>query len=91
MAVRGNSVCVSLTEHFQLGIDRQVTVLYRAGVEALIVVGDIKDLKHPIGEQVNSGIRQKGGGAAVALPGKDTNAHMYPKTHIRKLGKQSKK
>ncbi len=62
---------MSLTEHFQLGTDRQVGVLHRAGVDALVVVGDIKDLKPPVGEWVNSGIRQKGGGAA-ALPGKDT-------------------
>lgn len=49
---------VSLTEHFQLGADRQSAVLHGAGVAALVVVGDIRDLQHPVGEQVHSWVRQ---------------------------------
>lgn len=73
-------VCVRpLTEDFQLGADRQVGVLYWARVEALIVMGDIGDLQHPVDELIHSGICQKGGGAA-ALPAKDTR-DMHTQTH----------
>lgn len=46
----------SLTEHFNLSADRHVAVLHGAGVDALIVVGDVRDLKPAVGEQVDSGI-----------------------------------
>lgn len=66
-------VWASLTEHFQLGTDRQVGVLHRADVDALVVMGDIRDLKPPVGEKVDSGICQKGR-AAAAFPGKEAHA-----------------
>lgn len=46
----------SLTEHFDLGVDGNVAALHWAGVDALIDVGDISDLKTAVGEQVDSGI-----------------------------------
>lgn len=35
---------LSLTEHFKLGADGHVAVLDGAGVDALIVLGDVRDL-----------------------------------------------
>lgn len=72
LTAEGHSVV--LTEHFQLRTYGQVAVLYRAGVNALIGMCDIKDFEPPGGEWINSGICQKGGGG-VALPGKDTYTH----------------
>lgn len=46
----------SLTEHFDLGVDGNVAALHWAGVDALVVMGDVSDLKTAVGEQVDSGI-----------------------------------
>lgn len=46
----------SLTEHFDLSVDGNIAALHWAGVDALIVVGDVSDLKTAVGEQVDSGI-----------------------------------
>lgn len=46
----------SLTEHFDLSVDGHIPVLHRAGVDALIIMGDVSDLKTAVGEQVDSGI-----------------------------------
>lgn len=66
----------SLTEDFEHGADGHVTVLYGAGVDTLIIVGDIRDLEPAVGEQVDSGICQRQRDAS-ALPMKETNTHTY--------------
>ena len=74
---------LSLTEHFKLGTDGHVAVLYGAGVNTLIVVGDVGDLQPAVREQVDSGICQ-GQQYAAALPMKGTHTHTHtnPKMQI---------